>query len=408
MRVSMCIAKKRRIIVRETGLIGVHSSTSMFFTGSYNYPIGLDISELSLKLVQLKKTGDKITIQALSKVGLPEGLFENGEIRDKGKIIEAINSLIGKPKYGTVTTKEVVACLPESRTFIKLIEVKKTENKNIAEAIEAEIEKHVPMEINEIYFDWQVIKDFADKQLILVGAAPRRVVNQYISLLDEAKLSIAALEIEPVALCRCLLAEENYKFKEQGKNYGIIDIGAKRSNMTVYAKNTILFSFTMPISGNEITKKIAETLSIDAQKAEKAKIVCGLDKNKAKGVIKATLEGMIKELTAKINDSILFYERHFPDYGELDKILLCGGGANVKNLDKILSKRLSIEVETGNVLTNLNENETEISKIFSETHSFSAGGTKGKNKSSRITQNNGAAYATAVGLALRELFIGKL
>jgi len=381
----------------------------MFLSGSYNYPIGLDISDLSLKLIQLKKTGDKIAIQALSKIDLPEGLFKDGEIKNKEKIIKAVNELIGKPKYGSVTTKEVVTCLPESKTFIKLIEVKKTEE-NILNTIEAEIERHVPMEISEIYFDWQLIKDLPDKQLILMGASPRNIVNQYIDLLDEAKLSIAALEIESVSLCRGLLAEEHYKFKgEADKTYGIIDIGAKRSNMTVYSKNTILFSFTMPISGNEITKKIAETLKIDYKKAEKAKIICGLDQNKAEGIIKNTLYEMIKKLTEKINNSIMFHDRHFPDYGPIDKILLCGGGANIKNLDKLLSKHLSIKVERGDALINLNEDRQKISKIFSETHSLNANfSPKTKNKISKRTQNDSITFSTAIGLALREVFIDKL
>lgn len=381
----------------------------MFFYNRYNYPIGLDISDSSLKLVQLKKTNGKIGIQALSKINLPEGLFKNGEIKNQEKIIKAINNLINKPKYGNVTTREVITCLPESKTFIKLIEIQKTEE-NILKTIETEIKKHVPMEINEIYFDWQLIKDFPDKQLVLIGAAPRNTVNQYIDLLDKAKLSIAALEIEPVALCRCLLTEENYKFEgNANQNYGIIDIGANRSNMTVYSKNTILFSFTMPISGNEITKKIAETLKIDAKKAEKAKIICGLDENKAKGIIKNTLYKMIKELTEKINKSIIFYGRHFPDYGPIDKILLCGGGANIKNLDKILSKYLSIEVERGDALINLNEDRQKIAKIFSETHILNTGfSSKNKNKTSKRTQNDSITFSTAIGLALRGVFIDKL
>jgi type IV pilus assembly protein PilM len=381
----------------------------MLFGTNSTYPIGLDISNLSLKLVQLKKTGDKIKVQALSKVNLPEGLFENGEVKNKDEIIKVINALINKPKYGKVTSKEVVACLPETKTFVKLIEVKKTKE-DISKIIEAEIEKHVPLGIDEIYYDWQLIKDFPDKQLILIGAAPRDIVNQYTDLLDGAKLSITALEIEPVSLCRCLLAEEHYKFKgEHNKNYGIIDIGAKRSNMTVYSGNTILFAFSMPISGNKITEEIAKTLKIDIKKAEKAKIICGLDESMAQGIIKDLLYGMIKELIAKINNSIMFYNHHFHDYGPIDKILLCGGGANIKNLDKIINEYISIKVEQGDALINLNENREKISKILSETHSLSANlSPKIKNKTSKVTQDTSITYATSIGLALRGVFASKL
>jgi len=72
--------------------------------------------------------------------------------------------------------------LPETKTFIKLIEVSKTPNP-ISETIEHEIEKHIPVPINEIFYDWQIIDERANKQRILIGVAPQNIVNQYISLI---------------------------------------------------------------------------------------------------------------------------------------------------------------------------------------------------------------------------------
>jgi type IV pilus assembly protein PilM len=382
--------------------------SNILFPVTSPYPIGLDISDLSLKLVQLNKIKDKITIQALNKINLPKGLFENGEIKNKEEITKYITKLIEAPKYGKITSREVVACLPEPKTFIKLIEVKKTST-DIPSTIESEIEKHVPMSIKEIYYDWQIIENDADKQLILIGAAERNIVNQYTELLDAAKLSITALEIEPISLCRSLLPEEHYKFKGERKNYAIIDIGAKRSSMTVYAKNTILFTLSMPISGIDITEKIAKTLKIDYKQAEKAKIVCGLDETKAHGVIKKMLANMIKELTGKINDALTFYNRHFGDYGPINKILLCGGGANIKNLDEMISKSIAIKVKRGDALINLNEDKQKIAKIMSETYNLNTNlSLKTKNKALKITQNASSTFATAIGLALRGVFIDKL
>lgn len=381
----------------------------LFFSNKSNYPIGLDISDLSLKLVQLKKIGDKIKIQAINKIALPNGILENGEIIDKEKMIKAVREIMEKPKYGKVTSSEVVACLPETKTFIKLIEVIKTSG-NTREAMEAEIEKHVPLAINEIYYDWQIIDDLADRQLVLIGAAPRTIVNQYTDILDGAKLSISALEIEPVSICRSLLAEEHYKFKDERKNnYGIIDIGAKRSSLTVYSKNTILFSFSMPISGEKITKKIAETLKIELPQAEKAKIICGLDETKARGIIKDILYSMIKELVSKINESLMFYNYHSPQYGPLDEILLCGGGANVKNLCEIISDYINIKVNLGNVFKNLNEEQNKLQELLSETHTLGSNFfSKNNSKGAKLTQDTSLNFATAIGLALRGVFINKL
>lgn len=378
----------------------------MFFSSLSKYPIGIDISDGILRAVQLKKTGDKIKFRAVSRISLPKGIFKNGEIINMDLAAKKIKELIANPIYGKITFSDVIACLPEPKTFIKLIEIKKTDD-DLEKSIEIEIEKHIPLSVSEIYYDWQKIGGGGNKQKILVGAAPKNIVDQYIKLFNEAKLEITALEIEPISICRCLLKEEYYKFKSKtGGNYAIIDIGANRSNITIYAKNTILFAVSLPISGNDITAKIAKTVKIETSQAEKAKIICGLDKTKAQGAIKDILRGTIKRLVEKINKSFAYYNNNFPNSGQIEKIILCGGGANIKDMDKIISKHIHIKVERGDVLANLNENKETISKLFSETHSLIFDfNKKGNGQRYKTTQNASPSYATAIGLALRGIFI---
>ena len=79
----------------------------MFLHNNSIYPIGLDISDLSLKLVQLNKSHNKIKIQAISKTNLPSGIIENGIIKNQLKLIEAIKKIIAKPIYGQITSEEI-------------------------------------------------------------------------------------------------------------------------------------------------------------------------------------------------------------------------------------------------------------------------------------------------------------
>ena len=391
----------------------------MLLANNSTYPVGLDISDLSIKLVQLNKIRDKIKIQALGKLTLPLGVITNGVINDRAELIKAIKKIIAAPGYGKVSSEEAVVCLPESKTFIKRIEVAKSPN-SLADVIGAEIEKHVPMSKSEIYYDWQVTAELADKYQVLIGAAPKEIVDQYAQLLDDAKLSVAAMEIEPTAICRCLLKEEAPEAKpaaaplKPGRtarlNYGIIDIGANHTCLIFYSDNTIVFSVSMPISGEEITAKISRTLNLTPEQAEKAKIICGLDETKANGVIKKILEETIKNLISKIKEALDFYENYYG--GKLNKILLCGGGGNITELGKIIAQEFSIKVETADALTNLDETGEKFNPIFMEKHSFDA--KLLKNDSSRegnnlsIQQNSGSTFTTAIGLALRGIFIDEL
>ncbi|MDO9399555.1 MAG: type IV pilus assembly protein PilM [bacterium] len=398
----------------------------MFLNNNSNYPIGLDISDLSLKLVQLNKIQNKIKIQALSKVNLSEGIIDNGIIKNQAELIKAIKTLIANPQYGKVSSEEIIACLPETKTFIKLIEIEKTPNP-LKEVINQEIEKHIPMSLDEIYYDWQIVKNSIDKQSILIGVTPKNIVDQYASLLDQAKLSIIALEIESISICRSLLIEEAGlslissatairqnppKIISKAGNYGIIDIGATRTSMIFYSKNTILFTVSMPISGKQITNNIADTLELSQDLAEKAKIFCGLDKSKAQGVIKNILTDIVKKLIEKIQESLEFYNSHFANCGALEQILLCGGGANIKNLTQIIKQATNTEVKIGNSLINLAKIDEEFLKIFNEECIFDLNLLKKNNHISQkplsITQDSSSTFSTAIGLALRGIVVDEM
>ncbi|MBU0637102.1 MAG: type IV pilus assembly protein PilM [Patescibacteria group bacterium] len=393
----------------------------MFLHNNSIYPIGLDISDLSLKLVQLNKSHNKIKIQAISKTNLPSGIIENGIIKNQLKLIEAIKKIIAKPIYGQITSEEIIACLPESKTFIKLIEIKKTPDP-LTEIIHQEIEKHIPMSINEIYYDWQVIDNLPDKQLILIGATPQNIVNQYVDLFNQAKLFISALEIESVSLCRSLLAEEvscltfpsatvvcqeSQKTIANANNYIIIDIGACHTSMVFYSKNTILFTVSVPISSQQITDNITKTLKLNSKLAEKTKITCDLIKNNDQKIIKNILIDVIKKLTNKTKEALEFYNTHFAHRGAINQILICGGGANIKNLTETIKQNIGIETQIGNVLINLAETKNKFLEILNEKYILDLNLLNNK-KTLSITQDVSSIFATAIGLAIRGVLVDEI
>ncbi len=373
----------------------------MFFKRQ-DYPIGLDISDFSLKFVQLSKKANKIELQSFGKTTLEKGIIENNQIKDMSLFVAKIKELIDKPKFGKITSKRVVVCLPEPKTFIKLIKISR-EKKLTEEQIGAEIKKYIPMSPDETYYDWQVISRNQEEKTVLVGVSPKIFVDQYIEAMEKAKLSLIAAEIESVAIARALLKEESSSSIESPKNYGIIDIGANRSSMFVYSKNTILFNISIPISGEKITDKIAKELNITRKKAELAKIILGVDKNKCEGIVETKISESIKKMLLRINDVIDFNNENFSNYGNIDNIIICGGGANINSLDKEIEKFSGIKACVGNPFTNIDIiSAVALKKMFDE-YKLTKGQLSNEKEFS-ILQNDSLTYCTAIGLALREIF----
>jgi type IV pilus assembly protein PilM len=344
-------------------------------------PFGLDVSDLSLKLIALRKKGNQFYLTSYNQIKVPEGYFIDGEIKEKKKIANLIRKLIKEVKGEKIRTPYFISILPERKTFIKLIEVPRSQDDKVnPEDVEKEIQRHIPLPLEEIYFDWQKIAPRADKMKILVSTAPKKIVEDYLSLFEEAEIKLVALEPEGASLTRALI-KENYL--EEGVI--IFDIGAKRSSLVVFDRGTIQFTISAPISGEEITKTISQKLKISLDEAEKAKIVCGFSEKKCQGILEKILSGVVNNLVQKIEETQTFYkEDHLPpNHRKITKVLLCGGGANFKGIEKILSKRLNLEVKKGNPLQQIT-----LSKGLS------------------FTQSEALIYTTAIGLALRGVVEG--
>jgi type IV pilus assembly protein PilM len=369
---------------------------------------GLDVSDLSIKMVQLKKNKGKNKIQALGKYNLKEGFISNGEIINAEGLVQAIKQLISKPIYGSITTKNIVACLPENKTFIKTLLIEKSANQLI-DMIISEIESTIPYGLDEIYYDWQIIDQDQTSYRILFAAAPKKIVDSYISVFNQAGLSIIALETESMGFCRCVLKESKGSEDDEKKTYAILDIGAKRTTIAICSEKSIAMTVGIDASGESATKIIAETLQINPTQAEKAKIICGLDKTKAEGIIGDILESITKETTNRIKQAMLYYEDNNPESGPIKELIISGGGSNIKDLDKIIAEKLAISVKPADVFINIDETINKFYENFTETHNINMDilhnkkSKKPSDSKNTITtkQNSSLAFATAIGLALR-------
>ncbi len=341
---------------------------------------GLDISDLSLRLVQIRKNVKKYTIISYNEMPLPSSVFENGDIKNIEILSESIKKLVATAKGKRIECNHIITVLPETKTFVKLIRVYADNEESLAHILGQELTKHIPFSIDEIFFDWQIIGEFKPRNEndVLIGAAPIETVNSYIQAIRYSGFIPLALEIESCAIARSLIAIQGAsEIDNSGKI--IIDMGATRTGLIVYDKNVVQFTMSLPVSGNEITQRISEKLKLDYKKAEDAKILCGLHEEKCSGALKKILMENVNNLINKIQEAIYFYEESSGKNNAIKKIILSGGGSQLINLDKILDEKIGLPTSYGNPLIN-------ISKIH---------------PSAIIPKKKMQSFTTAIGLALR-------
>ncbi len=349
------------------------------FEDSY---FGLDLGESSVKVFQLEKDGDIDRIRSFSVREIGAGYIENGQIIEAEKLSKAICETISSAGPKKINTKKVICSIPESKVFLRTIDIPIIEETEAAEAIKWEIEAGIPLEIDKVYFDWQFLEQKDGKQRVLTVAVSREVVDNLVTVLESCGLSVCGMEMESVATARSIIPDNS----GEEDAYLVVDIGALKTSFIIIQKGVPCFTSSIPFSSQGITDLIASHIGISHEEADKIKISQGIEHSSAgkTNPVVALLRPLLENLSTEIERTIDFY-RTFPDNGaEIKKVIISGGSANLKGLAAYLATKLAYEVVLGNPWINLN---------------------LGKNLPI-ISRSDSIRYTTAIGLAMRGMSYG--
>ncbi len=333
---------------------------------------GLDFSDLSLKFAKLKKRGKFLNLASWEEISIKPGLIEEGEIKDEEALVKIIKAGLNKVRGEKIRDRNVIASLPEKRAFFQIIQMPKMEKEELKTAVSFEAENHIPLSINDVYLDFQVVSSSLNRLNVLIAAIPRGIVDSYLSCLKKSGLIVRALEVESQSIARALI-----KNRVSSPPILIIDFGASVTSFIFFSGYSLRFTSSISVPSQDITRAIARTLKIDLAKAEKLKIKYGLKGKKSPSSKKTKPDSKLTE-EAKENEKVFeatkpilmnlveqakkhirYYQNHVDHIGRLskdgkiEKIILCGKGSNLKGLTGFLSLELKISVELGNPWINI-------------------------------------------------------
>ena len=353
---------------------------SIFKVSPFKDHIGMDISDYKIRFFQTHAlSNSKIRVESYGEIDTKKDQIVSGDIKDKNAVVELIKTMFDNPVYGKPDGKYIHASLPEKKIFIKTVVIPKVPENEIKGAVAWAVEQNIPLEIDDSYFDWQVLgpnHKNSNSLNVLISVAPKNIVDTYTQILSDAGLTPIGFENESISIARCLI-DQNSNIK---KPLLILDLGRSRSNVIIADNNSVYFTSTVDVSGREMTEALAKSLDLSLQDAEKGKIIFGLDDKKARGKVKSTLEPVIDRLIEKISEGIDFFNNYAEISGTVSSVLLTGSVCRMVGLPEYMQKNLSLPVIAGDPWNNapapkIENNETKVDFL---------------------------SYATAIGLALKK------
>ena len=175
----------------------------------------------------------------------------------------------------------------------------------------------------------------------------RRTLREGIQrVMQMAKIDVADFFISPLLLSNYLLSDT-----EKRSGCALIDFGAETTTVAVYEKNILRHLVVIPLGGNNITADIAAKLHIDTEEAEQLKLRYGsawtdeqdmdttptidstINQKFSQRQVLTIVEARQHEILENVWEQIKGYADRL-----MSGIVLTGGGANMKNLDKALKQ----------------------------------------------------------------------
>ena len=340
--------------------------------------LGLDITPSSIKLIELTLSGGQYTVDAYAAEATPQNAMNEKAIVDADAVGEAIARAV---RRAGVRTKEVAVAISGDAAITKVIQMPRNLNDADLEAqVEMQADQYIPFPMDEVAYDFEVLggseKDPESMDVLLVASRSENV-EQRRAAVAAAGLSARIVDVEAFALenaCRLM----THQMPDGGidRSVAVVDFGASTTTFSVLRNLKVVYTRDFAFGGQQLTEEVMRTYGLSLEEAGRAKKEGGLPANYQTEV----LDPFIDDMTQQISRSLQFYLASGSGREQPEKILICGGCANIPGAAEVVQSRIGVEAEKGDPLGQM--------RISSRARA-------------QAVQRDATALLTACGLALR-------
>lgn len=359
--------------------------------------LGIDIGLYAIKAILLEETVEGLAVRHAARVMTPPNAVKDGIVVGRREVAARLRQIVRQSgcRIGAASLS-----IPTEQALVRWIDLPRMDHENLRAATRFEARKYLPYPVDhaevEIVPMEQAGAEEEGRMRALLAAAPRAVVRSHAETLEMAGLEVASVELEPLALLRA----QNAPHVQQGALWrgqpiAYVQLGEESSGMCVVQDMNLRFVRAISWGGVRLTQALVTALGCTAEEAQaiKEQDDATLDENGrfswSEGEARRETDAMgaeLERLHREIQRLLNYYRSLFPERsyeGILDRVILCGGTADLDGLARYFAKTLQVEVMVRNPFHSLASR-------------LSSGGFK-------AIEGRGASFVVAIGLALGEL-----
>ncbi len=209
-------------------------------------PVGIDISDKAVRMIQLAFSGKTISLVSGSSQDQPDGI-KTGTADWQRWTVGAIRELTANGRF---RGKEVIASIPAGDIFIEHTRMPKIDGNGSRayEAIVSKVKQKLPCPPEEA-----MIKCVpAEQNNVLVIAAERKIVDRHLAIYENANLQLKSISIWPTALARSYVGRFGRRKADLNTFVMLLAIDNNRTNVVICRHENLLFARSIPIGANQL------------------------------------------------------------------------------------------------------------------------------------------------------------
>jgi type IV pilus assembly protein PilM len=300
--------------------------------------VGLDIGSSSVKVVELAGKPGALTLQSLAHEGLQPDTVVDGQIMELNAVSGTIAHVFAANQ---IKTAGVAAGVSGSSVIVKNIIVPPMTEDELQESIEWHAEEHIPFDIADVALDYQITGKTPDSLHVLIAACKRNFVANIRQAIQLAGKQPAIIDVDAFALQNCY--EVNYE-PQPGQTVALLNVGASTSNINIVDGARSVFTRDVSFGGNQYTAALQKEFGLTFEQAEQLKCAGKLAGDSEPRHLAPVFESVSDTLVLEVQKTFDFY-RATSDNGQVQKILLSGGGSKLPNIADFLAENFGIPVE---------------------------------------------------------------
>ncbi|MCW5939759.1 MAG: type IV pilus assembly protein PilM [Fimbriimonadaceae bacterium] len=377
-----------------------------------NGALGVDIGGHAIKIAEIKLSGRAPTITALGMAQVPEGSVDHIGLHDADAISEVLKQVCAQ--CGVSVSDAVVSVAGQGAVLVRTLEVATMTDSELKQQMDWEITRNIPFAESTIVSDFKAFPpDPNDQQnmAVVMAISPQSAVDGLISVLKKAGRKPAAIDVEPLGIARTL--DMSYSDELGDRFVCVVDIGSKVTSINIYRAGRLQMPRQVPIGGEMMTRAVADSLGVPLEEAETLKqtklripksapsgssfnpfetpaegttqsfmpynpfadpdeepvaaaeepaiepaapapvVVESLDEDPEALRVYSAVAPVIDEFVAEVRRSIDYFRSKG---GEVNELMLCGGGAKMSGLSDLLAASLGLPCQVMRPTKNVNMN----------------------------------------------------